>query len=104
MLKSESFQLRLTKPQMDRLTEVMRVTGLGKAEHIRRAVDYYLAGWRGTADISAEKPQPQPEPVRVPANSPLAQAEPAPVVQKRAQSDRSGAARGREQSVKVARR
>jgi hypothetical protein len=70
MLKSESFQLRLTKPQMDRLTEVMRVTGLGKAEHIRRAVDYYLAGWRDAAP---------PEPVRVPATSPLAQAEPAPV-------------------------
>jgi len=76
---AESFQMRLTQPQADRLAEVSRVTGLGKAEHIRRAVDYYLAGWRETAQHSAGKPQPQPEPVRVPATSPLAQAEPAPV-------------------------
>jgi len=92
MLKSESFQLRLTKPQMARLTEVMHATGLGKAEHIRRAVDYYLAGWRNAGETSdpgqvanrrqeAHPPEVQPqsgEPVRAPP-TPLVEPKSAPV-------------------------
>ena len=91
MLKSESFQLRLTQPQMQRLAEVTRVTGLGKAEHIRRAVDYYLAGWRNAGETSdpgqvanrrkesqTSELQPQSEPVRAPA-TPLVEPTPAPV-------------------------
>jgi hypothetical protein len=77
MLKSESFQLRLTKPQMARLTEVMHATGLGKAEHIRRAVDYYLAGWRQEAHPPEVQPQ-SGEPVRAPP-TPLVEPKSAPV-------------------------
>ena len=95
MLKSESFQLRLTKPQMARLNEVMHATGLGKAEHIRRAVDYYLAGWRQNAQPSQEPAREQPAPLaETPAPVPVS-ASKAPVY--RAQ-DMLG------QRVKVARR
>lgn len=62
---SESFQLRLTQPQADSLEELVRVTGLGKSEHIRRAVDYYLAGWRRDAAKSVQQPAPA-DPVKTP--------------------------------------
>jgi hypothetical protein len=86
MLKTESFQLRLTQPQMQRLTEVMHATGLGKAEHIRRAVDYYLAGWRPAPHVSTGPGQAMPAapdaPARAaPAASPVSQ-QPVPVVAK----------------------
>jgi len=78
MLKTESFQLRLTQPQMQRLTEVMHATGLGKAEHIRRAVDYYLAGWR-PAPSQAMPAAPDAPARAAPAASPVSQ-QPVPVV------------------------
>jgi hypothetical protein len=101
MLKSESFQLRLTQPQMQRLAEVTRVTGLGKAEHIRRAVDYYLAGWRKESQTS--ELQPQSEPVRAPA-TPLVEPTPAPVSSRPAEVANFRGNRLVNRSAKVARR
>ncbi len=97
MLKSESFQLRLTQPQMQRLAEVTRVTGLGKAEHIRRAVDYYLAGWRQA------QPQPEPAPA-TPEASPAKSQPPAPVSSHPAEVANFRGNRLVNRSAKVARR
>lgn len=52
---SESFQLRLTAPQKAGLEEISRVTDLGKAELIRRAVDNYLEVFRREQDAAHKR-------------------------------------------------
>ena len=44
---ADSFQMRLTEPQMARLAIIIASTGLTRAELVRRAMDYYLDAWPG---------------------------------------------------------
>jgi hypothetical protein len=47
--------IHITQPQFDRMKILSRKTGLGKAEHIRRALDEYLSKF----DLEQEEPRPE---------------------------------------------